>query len=126
MALDDSVLDSTKKILNVDANYDAFDQDVITFINSAFFALKRIGIVPVTGVRITDKQTTWESLFPQHPDLGAIQTYVYLRVRLLFDPPSTPAHINAAREQREELEYQLLTEENIRNWTPPGDLSRLP
>lgn len=117
--MEQSALKSTKKILGLAENNSAFDLDVLTFMNSAFFALRRLGIPTATGVSLEDSDPTWDELFPGFPDLDGLKTYVYLRVRAVFDPPSTPDLMRAVKEQREELEAQLLSERNLRNWQPP-------
>lgn len=118
--MEQSILKSTKKLMGFNPDDNSFDQDVITFINTAFVRLKELGIVPPGGVMIEDDTTEWSELFEDHGDLAAIKTYVYLRVKLLLDPPGTSYHIDAAKEQREELEYCLLREREIRQWLAPS------
>lgn len=110
MALEQSILKSTKKILSLDPEYDAFDQDVMTHINSAFFTLNQLGIGPAEGFSIEDDEPVWDDFFEGGPKLHAAKTYVYLRVRLLFDPPSNPRHVQALEDQRTELEVRLRLE----------------
>ena len=105
--MSDSILISTKKILGIAADYTAFDVDIITHINSAFATLNELGVGPADGFMIFDDQTTWDAYLQFDFKLNAVKTYVYLRVRLLFDPPTTSYMINALKEQREELEWRL-------------------
>jgi len=115
----DSILISTKKILGIDAAYTAFDVDIITHINSAFSTLNQLGIGPVEGFMIIDDTTTWNMLLDYDPRLNAVKSYVYLRVRLLFDPPTTSYLITAMKEQVQELEWRL-------NVVREGDLYPIP
>ena len=102
-----SILKSTKKILGLDQEYTAFDLDVITHINAAFSILDQLGVGPLGGFSIEDDQTEWIE-YPVPPNqLHLIKTYIYLKVRLLFDPPSTSFLINAYEEQLKEYEWRL-------------------
>lgn len=103
----ESILLSTKKILGIDADYTAFDVDIITHINSAFSTLNQLGIGPVDGFFIYDDVETWDLFLGDDPRMNAVKTYVYLRVRLLFDPPTTSYLITSLDEQRKELEWRL-------------------
>lgn len=103
-----SILDDTKKVLGLDKDYDAFDTDVIMHINTAFSTLTQLGIGPVMGFMIEDDQKTWaEIIGDEDHNLSAVKSYVYLRVRLLFDPPSTSYHLTAIKDQIKELEWRL-------------------
>ena len=103
----DSILDSTKKILGLDPEYDVFDVDIISHINSAFFTLNQLGVGPAEGFMITDNTTPWAWFSEGLSNLNAVKTYVYLRVRRLFDPPQTSFAISAMEKQIQELEWRL-------------------
>lgn len=105
--MSDSILISTKKILGIAADYTAFDVDIITHINSAFGTLAELGIGPIEGFMIVDETTTWDAFLEYDTRLNAVKTYVFLRVKLLFDPPNTSYLINSMKEQRLELEWRL-------------------
>lgn len=114
--MDDSILDSTKKILNLAPDYTAFDLDIITHINSVFSTLNQLGIGPSEGFMIEDNTATWGSFFlDTTAKFIAVKTYVYLKVRMLFDPPGTSFHIQAANEQLKEYEWRLSV---AREFTP--------
>lgn len=104
--MSDSILNSTKKILGISEDYTAFDHDVLTHINSVFSTLSQLGIGPENGFMIDDSSAVWQDFFIDN-QLNAIRTYVYLRVRLLFDPPMTSYLLTALREQILELEWRL-------------------
>lgn len=103
----ESILDSTKKILGLDESYTAFDVDVITHINSVFFTLNQLGVGPAEGFIIEDNTTSWSAFIGDDVRLNAVKTYMYLRVRLLFDPPQTSSHMEALKSQIQEMEWRL-------------------
>lgn len=104
--MEESILNSTKKVLGIDASYKAFDEDIIMHINSVFSTLQQLGVGPVEGFEITGEDETWSS-FVTDKRLSALKTYVYLRVRLLFDPPATSFHQESMQNQIKELEWRL-------------------
>lgn len=130
MPLETSILKSVKKNLGLDADYNAFDHDVITHINTCFFTLNQLGIGPAEGFMIDGEEDLWEDFADTNLNvsaLNALQTYISLKVRLLFDPPGTSYHITALEEQIKELEYRLLTERDLKTWTaPPSSSPSLP
>lgn len=103
----DSILDSIKKLLGIAPEYTAFDNDIIMHINSVFFILSQIGVGPAEGFSIKDNSATWTDFVPNITNLEALKTYVYLKVRLLFDPPSSSAVAEAMNRQISELEWRL-------------------
>lgn len=107
--MSDSILTNTKKILGIEDDYTAFDVDVMTHINSVFSTINQLGIGPEDGFSIEDKTATWDAFLGDDLRLNSIKTYVYLRVRLLFDPPTTSFAISALQEQVKELEWRLST-----------------
>lgn len=127
MAIEQSILKATKKNLGLGAEYTAFDLDVITHINAAFFSLYQLGLGPSDGFEIGGEDDTWGEFLAAGPALNATKTYIYLKVRSLFDPPGTPHHISAIKEQIEELEHRLLMERELTQWTaPPSSSLSLP
>lgn len=102
-----SILHSTKKILGIDEAYTVFDLDVITHINSAFATLQQIGVGPTNGFMIEDESLEWDAFLSDDPRLNAVKTYVYARVRILFDPPTTSFVLNSLSEQIKEMEWRL-------------------
>ena len=105
----ESILNSTKVLLGIQEDYDHFDQELILNINSVLGMLEQItiDIIPEQGFAIKDKKDTWESLIGKRKDLEMIKTYVYLKVRLAFDPPATSYLINNIQDQVKELEFRL-------------------
>lgn len=105
--MSDSILTSTKKVLGIEEAYEVFDVDILMHINSVFSTLDQLGIGPDAGFVVTDKNATWSSFLENDSRLNSVKTYVFLRVRLLFDPPGTSYLIESLRRQAEELEWRL-------------------
>lgn len=128
MAREKSILLSVKKSLGFDKEYAAFDHDVITHINSAFFSLNQLGIGPPEGFAIEDEAAEWVDFVDGELNLAAhnaLQTYFYYKVRMAFDPPGTPHHLTAMKDQITELENRLLIERELTKWNaqPSSSLS---
>lgn len=129
MAVEQSILKSVKKTLGLDENYDAFDHDVITHTNSAFFTLYQLGVGPSGGFAIEGDLEVWSDFVGTGVSLttrNAVKSYVYLYVRLIFDPPEVAHHVRAAEDQKRELEHRLLTERELEKWQAPSSLPSLP
>lgn len=105
--MEDSILKSVKKVLGLHEDYDAFDIDVIMHINTAFFTLNQLGVGPEGGFEISDHTKKWSDFLGSDRDLNAVQSYVFVRVRLLFDRPETSYGIQALERQANELEWRL-------------------
>lgn len=106
MAETDSILDTTKKMLAIESDDTGFDLDIITHINGVFTTLQQLGIGPSEGFMITDKATTWTN-FLGVDKFNAVKSYMYLKVRLLFDPPSSGSVLASFERQITELEWRL-------------------
>lgn len=114
-----SILTSTKKALGIDEGMTAFDPEITMHINSVFSTLSQLGIGPVGGYMIEDKAATWDDFLAGDPRYNSIQTYMYLRVRLLFDPPATSFAISAMERQIEEHVWRLSTLREDEQWVAP-------
>lgn len=118
----DSILDGTKKALNLASDYTAFDQDVIMHINSAFSTLNQLGVGPEAGFMIEDKDAVWSDFLEGDLRMNNVKTYIYLRVRMLFDPPTIGYLVEAMRLQIQELEWRINAQRESVAWTDPDDL----
>lgn len=105
--MENSILTSTKKILGIDENYTSFDLDIITHINSTFSIVNQLGIGPPEGFFIEDSGPEWADLELPENQISMLRTYLFLKVRMLFDPPTTSFHIEAMNKQIQEHEYRL-------------------
>lgn len=117
--MEDSILKSTKKVLGLEADYTPFDPDVIMHINTVFSILTQLGIGPAEGFMIEDDQGVWSNFLGDDLQLNQVKTFMYLRVRLLFDPPQTSYLITAMENQAKELEWRLNAYREGSAWTPP-------
>ena len=104
----DSILLSVKKMIGIPADYDVFDTDIITHINSVFEGLNQMGLGPEEGFSISDKNDLWSSYLTYGKESQMVRSYMYLKVRTLFDPPSNASLFNIFDQQIKEKEYRLL------------------
>lgn len=103
----ESILESIKKLLGIIQEDTIFDNDIIMHINSVFMILTQIGVGPSEGFSIKDESSTWEQFIVDGNKLQAIKSYMYLKVRLLFDPPLSSAVMSSIERQISELEWRL-------------------
>jgi hypothetical protein len=107
--MNESILTSIKKLLGIPEEYEAFDQDLIIHINTMLTRLYQVG-VGVQNFFITDKSATWDQFLIDESKFQQAKTYVYLRVRLLFDPPQSGSANEAIKETMRELEWLLFAD----------------
>jgi hypothetical protein len=119
--MEQSILNSTKKILGIAEDYTVFDLDIITHINTAFSTLTQLGVGPADGFMIEDATAVWTDFDPVDDDrlYNSVKSYIYLRVRQIFDPPATSYLISAFEKQIQELEWRLNTYREETGWTDP-------
>ena len=103
----DSILDSVKKLLGIASDYTQFDDDIIMHINTVFLNLTQLGVGPETGFFIEDSSAEWGDFIGNNANMNAVKTYVYLKVKLLFDPPLSSAVIESTNRMIAELEFRL-------------------
>ena len=103
----DSILTSVKKMLGITEDYEHFDPDIIMHINTALMTLTQLGVGPENGFTISGKSEEWSDFLRGASNLEAVKSYVYLRVRLLFDPPTSSAVIESMTRQINELDWRL-------------------
>ena len=105
--METSILTSIKKLLGVAEDYTEFDEDIITHINSVFLNLTQLGVGPEEGFMIEDGTAVWEDFINDSIQLQAVKTYVYLKVKLLFDPPLSSSVTESINRMIAELEWRL-------------------
>lgn len=103
----DSVLDSVKKFLGITEEYQVFDQDLIIHINSVFFTLNQLGVGPEDPFSISDSSSVWTDFIPEGSKLEAVKSYMYLKVRMLFDPPTSSFVLTSMENMAKEYEWRL-------------------
>lgn len=103
----ESILTSTKKLLGITEEYEHFDKDIIMHINTVFLTLNQIGVGPEEGFLIEDETAEWVDFIQDSAQLQAVKSYIYLKVKLLFDPPLSSAVIESTNRMIAELEWRL-------------------
>lgn len=103
----DSILTSIKKLLGIAEEYTQFDEDIIMHINTVFLNLTQLGVGPEEGFMIEDDVDDWEDFIEDSTQLQAVKSYMYLKVKLLFDPPLSSSVIESMNRMIAELEWRL-------------------
>lgn len=113
----ESILTSVKKLLGIDETYIHFDQDIIVHINSVFGILHQMGVGPENPVTIIDKTNVWNEFGEVYE---MVKTYVYLKVKLVFDPPANPTIVEALKQNASEIEWRLYIDSDYHNLKKEG------
>lgn len=116
----DSILTSVKKVLGIDETYTAYDLDILMHINTVFTVLTDLGVGPDAGFSIEDASVTWDTYLGTDLRLNSVKSYMYLRVRMLFDPPTTSYLLEAMNKQIEELTVRINMVRESVIWTDPN------
>lgn len=103
----ESILNSIKKLLGIAEDYDHFDSDIIMHINSVFTTLTQLGVGPEDGFSINDEAEKWEDFLPEDRMIHSVKSYMFMKVKLMFDPPLSSAVIECTKEQIKEMEWRL-------------------
>jgi hypothetical protein len=115
-----SILTDTKKALGLAADYTAFDPELIMHINSVLATLNQLGIGPEAGYAIVNSSDSWDELISDEKRLNAVQSYIYLRVKMLFDPPSVGYVLTAMEKMIVEAEWRItVAQDEIVHPPPP-------
>ena len=110
----DSILTSIKKLLGIEEDYTHFDADIIMHINSVFFILRQAGVGPSKAFNIKDKEAVWTDFISENfEEFEALKTYVYMKVKLMFDPPLSSSVMEAMKEFIREFEWRLNVEGDV-------------
>ena len=113
MIILDSILTSIKKLLGIEEDYEHFDVDVILHINTVFSTLNQLGIGPLEGFSIEDKTATWDMFLEDNKTLNMVKSYMYQRVRLMFDPPQNSFLVQSLEKQILEFEWRICLKEKV-------------
>ena len=103
----ENILDSIKKLLGIDEMDLNFDQELIMHINSVFMVLNQLGVGPVNGFKISSNDEVWADFVGTRLDIESVKSYIYLKVRLLFDPPQNSFLVDSISKQIDEHEWRL-------------------
>lgn len=120
VSINDSILTSIKKLIGPDYDYGPFDKDLVMHINSAFMILNQIGLGPSTPFHISGESETWSDFMGDVDRYLSVVDYIYIRCRLIFDPPANSFVATALKEQQQELEWRL----NVMAETPMWEITR--
>lgn len=104
--MEESILTSIKKLLGITDDYTHFDQDIVLQINSAFSTLNQLGVGPEAGFSIQDASSVWTD-FINDDRLNFAKTFVQLKVKLAFDPPTSATLMDSYNRQLDELAWRL-------------------
>lgn len=105
--VEDSILLSTKKSLGLDPSMEHFDPDIIMCINSALNILTQLGVGSSNGFSVSSSEETWEQFLGEEIRLNMAKTYVYMKTKMMFDPPTVGGLLNSYQEQLKEYECRL-------------------
>ena len=105
----DSILNTVKKMLGITEEYTHFDTDIIIHINSVFSILTQLGVGPEEGFTITDESTTWSDFIPDDSQhlLEMVRTYMFMKVKSMFDPPTSSSVADSYNKLISEMEWRL-------------------
>ena len=105
--MSDSVLLSTKQMLGISPEDTSFDVNVVMSINTALTILMDLGLTEVEDQIVTSDKMTWDELLGGRTDIEYVKTYIYQKVKLIFDPPTSTAAIDAMQRSISELEWRI-------------------
>lgn len=102
-----SILNTIKQMLGLASDYTVFDTDIIVHINTSLSILRQLGVGPSQGFSITGATETWGNFLGTATNLEEVKTYIYLKVKKLFDPPSNSSLVEAYNNEAKELEWRM-------------------
>lgn len=106
--MENGILTSVKKLLGIAEEYKHFDEDIIVHINSVFMILTQLGVGPSMGFSINDESAVWTDFIGEdNKNFQSVKTYVYMKVKLIFDPPLSSAVLESMNRTISELEWRL-------------------
>lgn len=105
--MEESILDSIKDMLGPDSSYDVFDNEILIHINMALSVLTQLGVGPSEGFIVTDSDATWNQFLGNAKNIDMAKTFVYMKVKMAFDPPSSSFVLTSMEKACEELGWRL-------------------
>lgn len=103
----DSILLTEKKMLGIEPDDDSFDEELMVHINGILMTLRQLGVGMDQSFMVTSDQDLWDDLLDDRQDLQAVKTYIYLKLRQQFDPPTNSFVLTSMEKQIAELEWRL-------------------
>ena len=110
----ESILTSIKKLLGITEEDDSFDFDIIMLINSAFVTLQQLGVGPSEGFSIEDDTATWSDFMPDDKAVNTARQYIWLKVKMVFDPPTSSFVMDAIKHEIAENEWRLMVHADLK------------
>lgn len=105
----EDILTSVKKAIGLDEDYRVFDPDLVMFINSTFATLHQLGVGPSTPFSITaDSQSCWHDFIGDDKRINSVKSYVFIKAKIIFDPPQSSFLLDSLKQQADELEWRLM------------------
>jgi len=105
--MNESILTSIKKLIGITEDNTDFDMDIIIHINSVFVILHQLGVGPDDGFSISDSNKVWSDYIDNNKLFNTVKSYMYLKVKLLFDPPTNSSVREANNNMLDELEWRI-------------------
>ena len=118
--MEQSILNSIKKVIGLLPDDDSFDIDILMHVNSVFSTLTQLGVGPVEGFEIEDDTITWDAFTGTDPRLNFVKTYMYLTIKLIFDPPQNSFVTDSLNKRIEELGWRINVQREGEFWTDPA------
>lgn len=108
----ESILTTIKKMLGLEESYEVFDDEIIVHINSAFMMLNQLGVGPKDPFYISDKTAKWSDFTKNFTNIESVKSFIYIQVRILFDPPTSSFVLDALTRQAAEYAWRLNIQPN--------------
>lgn len=111
---DSSILDDIKKLLGIESSFTHFDTDILIHINSVFDTLFQLGVGPKEeAFHVVSRDVMWSEFLGDKKTIDSVKTYIYLKVKLLFDPPMSSVVMESYKQLIQEYEWRLnVTDDN--------------
>ena len=103
----DSILNTVKDLIGTSLEDDSFDQEIMVHINAVFLTLQQLGVGPKEGFAIFDSESIWSEFIPDGTLQNQIKSYMYLKVKLLFDPPTNSTAVESFQRIANEYEFRI-------------------
>lgn len=108
MEINDSILDSVKKMLGYEPEYTEFDQEILMHINAAMFTLRQLGVGPQDGYTVSSSDQTYADFLGEGAKtIPQVRTYLYYKVKLAWDPPQSASVLEVLKTEIAEAEWRL-------------------
>ena len=119
--MNDSILQTIKQLLGISEADESFDPNIIILVNSVLNILSQIGLEEANNFQIKGSSETWNELFRDRKDLEIVKTYICFKVKMMFDPPTSSAALEATKRVLDEQEWRIaniyVNKEEVPEWT---------